>query len=45
MINGFKLIGGALIVVVLIAAAIGMKYKYCEWLAPDHIGYCVFLTK
>lgn len=43
--RAYQIVGCVLLAAVFIVGATALKYKKCEWLAPDHIGYCMFLTK
>lgn len=43
--RAYQIVGAIILGVLLVTGSIWLKYKKCEWLAPDHIGYCMFLTK
>ena len=38
-------LGYVLLFAIVATGGVWLKFKHCEWLAPGHVGYCMFFTK
>jgi hypothetical protein len=43
--NGFQILAMAIGAVMIFAFGISLKYKQCQYMAPDHVTYCMLMTR
>lgn len=43
--NRFQLVAITIGAVMLMLMGVSFKYKQCQYMAPDHVTYCMLMTR